>query len=34
MFAFVASGRITARGDRTERGTTKLDEALCTALGR
>jgi uncharacterized protein YbjT (DUF2867 family) len=34
MVAFLASGRITARGDRTECGTTKLDEALRTALGR
>src|SRR5262245_6105563 len=32
MFAFAASGRITARGDRTERGTTNLDEALQAAL--
>jgi uncharacterized protein YbjT (DUF2867 family) len=34
MFAFMASGRITARGDRTERGTTTLDETLRAALGR
>ena len=34
MFAFAASGRITVRGDRTERGTTAVDEALRAALGR
>jgi uncharacterized protein YbjT (DUF2867 family) len=33
MFAFIAAGRITARGDRTERGTTTLDGALRAALG-
>jgi len=33
MFAFLAAGRITARGDRTERGTTPIDDALGAALG-
>jgi len=33
MFAFIASGRITARGDRTERGATKLDDVLRAVLG-
>ncbi len=32
MFAFIAAGRITARGDRGERGTTTLDDVLRAAL--
>jgi uncharacterized protein YbjT (DUF2867 family) len=33
MFAFVSSSRITARGDRSERGATRLDEVLRAAVG-
>ncbi len=33
MFAFIASGRITTRGERIERGATRLEEVLRAALG-
>jgi uncharacterized protein YbjT (DUF2867 family) len=32
MFACVASGRITPHGDRTERGTTEIDDVIASAL--